>query len=176
MSMDYAAELRAHYAAVRVRVAAPAVASPVVAAPLCLPAPEPPKTPANLAEARRGEIAAKRKPLSPSTEAEPETVASLPKKVFVREVQAVVAAFYGISVAAMISARRMRELVRPRHIAMYLASETTGQSLPAIGRLFGGRDHTTVLHAVRKIERQIAASAELAAEIEALRFEIDGLP
>lgn len=68
-----------------------------------------------------------------------------------RRIQRVVAAQYKVSVNDILSARRSAEVVRPRQIAMYLCKTLTTRSLPEIGRRFGGRDHTTVLHAVRKI-------------------------
>lgn len=67
--------------------------------------------------------------------------------------------------ADMLSARRTKDVVRPRQIAMYLAKMLTPKSLPEIGRGFGGRDHTTILHAVRKIARLVEEDAELAADI-----------
>jgi chromosomal replication initiator protein len=73
----------------------------------------------------------------------------------VENIQKTVADYYKIKVADMYSKKRPASIARPRQIAMYLAKELTQKSLPEIGELFGGRDHTTVLHAVRKI----AASA-----------------
>ena len=74
----------------------------------------------------------------------------------VENIQKTVADYYKIKVADMYSKKRPASIARPRQIAMYLAKELTQKSLPEIGELFGGRDHTTVLHAVRKIggERQ----------------------
>ena len=67
------------------------------------------------------------------------------------------------------SSRRTANVVRPRQIAMYLAKTLTLRSLPEIGRRFGGRDHTTVLHAVRKIEGLVGNDAVLAEEVEILK-------
>ncbi len=67
------------------------------------------------------------------------------------------------------SNRRTRVIVKPRQVAMYLSKTMTPRSFPEIGRRFGGRDHTTVLHAVRKIEEMIAADQKLSHEIELLR-------
>ncbi len=75
-----------------------------------------------------------------------------PRRVRIEEIQRVVARHYNVSKADLLSSRRTRTIVRPRQIAMYLAKMLTPRSLPEIGRRFGGRDHTTVLHAVRKIE------------------------
>ena len=80
----------------------------------------------------------------------------------------IVARHYNVSKADLLSSRRTRTIVRPRQIAMYLAKVLTPRSLPEIGRRFGGRDHTTVLHAVRKIEGLIGDKT-LADEIELLK-------
>lgn len=61
--------------------------------------------------------------------------------------------YFGVSVNDVVSARRTKDVVNPRHVAMFLCKELTPYSLPAIGRAFGGRDHTTVLHALRRINR-----------------------
>ncbi len=74
------------------------------------------------------------------------------RKVTVEEIQRKVAEFFGLKVADLHSPRRARNIARPRQIAMYLAKQLTTRSLPDIGRRFGNRDHTTVMHAVRKIE------------------------
>jgi chromosomal replication initiator protein len=71
-----------------------------------------------------------------------------------------------------LSSRRTANVVRPRQVAMYLAKILTLRSLPEIGRRFGGRDHTTVLHAVRKIEALAANDSALADEIEALKRQL----
>jgi chromosomal replication initiator protein len=73
------------------------------------------------------------------------------RQISVENIQKTVADFFNIKVADMYSKRRPANIARPRQIAMYLAKELTQKSLPEIGELFGGRDHTTVLHAVRKI-------------------------
>src|SRR6185369_2400178 len=73
----------------------------------------------------------------------------------VGEIQREVAAFFRIPAAEMVSQRRGRVVARPRQVAMYLAKQLTPKSLPNIGRLFGNRDHTTVIHAVRTVERLI---------------------
>ncbi len=80
----------------------------------------------------------------------------------------IVAAHYGVEHLDMISIRRDRPYPRYRQIAMYLAHELTGRSLPEIGRAFGGRSHTTVLHSVRKIKALIQADEALRDEIAAL--------
>jgi chromosomal replication initiator protein len=71
-----------------------------------------------------------------------------------------------------LSSRRTANVVRPRQVAMYLAKTMTLRSLPEIGRRFGGRDHTTVLHAVRKIEGLVGSDASLAEEVEILKRQL----
>ncbi len=96
-----------------------------------------------------------------------------PRRVRIEDIQRVVSRHYNVSKADLLSARRTRTIVRPRQIAMYLAKMLTPRSLPEIGRRFGGRDHTTVLHAVRKIEGMIEGDKVLADEIELLKRMID---
>jgi len=96
-----------------------------------------------------------------------------PRRVRIEDIQRVVSRHYNVSKADLLSARRTRTIVRPRQIAMYLAKILTPRSLPEIGRRFGGRDHTTVLHAVRKIEGMIEGDKALADEIELLKRMID---
>jgi chromosomal replication initiator protein len=92
-----------------------------------------------------------------------------PKRVKIEDIQRVVARQYNVSRADLLSSRRTANVVRPRQIAMYLAKTLTLRSLPEIGRRFGGRDHTTVLHAVRKIENLVGNDTTLAEEIELLK-------
>ena len=77
-----------------------------------------------------------------------------------------------MSRADLLSSRRTANVVRPRQVAMYLAKILTLRSLPEIGRRFGGRDHTTVLHAVRKIESLAGNDSAFAEEIEALKRQL----
>ncbi len=83
------------------------------------------------------------------------------KKLTIDEIQRKVAEYYVLKMADLLSARRAREVARPRQVAMYLAKKLTPRSLPEIGRRFGGRDHTTVMHAVKRIEELRAADSEL---------------
>jgi chromosomal replication initiator protein len=92
-----------------------------------------------------------------------------PRRVKIEDIQRVVARQYNVSRADLLSSRRTANVVRPRQIAMYLAKALTLRSLPEIGRRFGGRDHTTVLHAVRKIETLASNDSALAEEIELLK-------
>lgn len=87
----------------------------------------------------------------------------------VAEIQREVADLFVISVSEIKSDRRARHIVRPRQIAMYLSRELTPKSLPEIGRRFGDRDHTTVIHAIRTIERLITCDGEIAEAVATLR-------
>jgi len=89
-------------------------------------------------------------------------------------VQRVVASHYFMQVRDLLSRRRTKEVVLPRQIAMYLTKMMTLHSLPEIGRRFGGKDHTTVLHAIRKLDAKVANDEAFAAEIEGLRMRIMG--
>jgi chromosomal replication initiator protein len=89
--------------------------------------------------------------------------------VTIEEIQKRVAEHYSIRLADMHSPRRARAVARPRQVAMYLAKQLTSRSLPEIGRKFGGRDHTTVMHAVRKIEELRASDQSFSEDIELLR-------
>jgi chromosomal replication initiator protein len=92
-----------------------------------------------------------------------------PKRVKIEEIQRIVARHYQVSRADILSSRRTQTVVRPRQIAMYLAKQLTLRSLPEIGRRFGGRDHTTVLHAVRKIDELVKGNQTLADEVDLLK-------
>ncbi|WCR55581.1 chromosomal replication initiator protein DnaA [Bartonella clarridgeiae] len=91
------------------------------------------------------------------------------KRIRIEEIQRTVARHYNISRQDLLSNRRTRTVVKPRQVAMYLAKVLTPRSLPEIGRRFGGRDHTTVLHAVRKIEDLVCDDQTLAKELELLK-------
>lgn len=92
-----------------------------------------------------------------------------PKRVRIEDIQRIVARHYNVSKTELLSNRRTRTIVKPRQVAMYLSKVLTPRSLPEIGRRFGGRDHTTVLHAVRKIEGLTGGDNTLAQEIELLK-------
>ncbi len=92
-----------------------------------------------------------------------------PKRVKIEDIQKLVATHYNVSRADILSSRRTANVVRPRQIAMYLSKVLTLRSLPEIGRRFGGRDHTTVLHAVRKIEGLTGSDRVLSDEVELLK-------
>ncbi len=90
------------------------------------------------------------------------------KRITVDEIQKAVADHFGLKQADLLNERRTRAVARPRHVAMYLAKQLTTRSYPDIGRRFGGRDHTTVLHAVRRIEALKVQEPGLLADIETL--------
>lgn len=92
-----------------------------------------------------------------------------PKRVRVDDILRIVAKHYNVTRADILSQRRTANVVKPRQIAMYLAKTLTLRSLPEIGRRFGGRDHTTVLHAVRKIEGLVGSDRAMADEVETLK-------
>jgi chromosomal replication initiator protein len=92
-----------------------------------------------------------------------------PKRIKIEDIQKLVATHFNVSRADILSSRRTANVVRPRQIAMYLSKALTLRSLPEIGRRFGGRDHTTVLHAVRKIDALAAKDGALSEEIELLK-------
>jgi hypothetical protein len=94
---------------------------------------------------------------------------SPPKRLSIEEIQTAVARHCKVAHPDLISARRTADIVRPRQIAMFLAKNLTPNSLPVIGRKFGGRDHTTVLHAVRRIEALRTHDKNLAGDLDAIR-------
>jgi len=91
------------------------------------------------------------------------------RRVRIEDIQRIVARHYNVSKTELLSNRRTRTIVKPRQVAMYLSKVMTPRSLPEIGRRFGGRDHTTVLHAVRKIETLTTSDNTLAQELELLK-------
>ena len=91
------------------------------------------------------------------------------RRVTIDEIQRRVAEYFNVRMGDMLSARRARSVARPRQIAMYLSKQLTTRSLPEIGRKFGGRDHTTVIHAVRKIEQLREEDAALDEDVDLLR-------
>jgi len=91
------------------------------------------------------------------------------RRVTIEEIQRKVAEHYNIRLADMIGPKRVRTLARPRQVAMYLSKELTSRSLPEIGRRFGGRDHTTIIHGVRKVEELMSGDPQLAEDLRLLR-------
>jgi chromosomal replication initiator protein len=94
------------------------------------------------------------------------------RRVTIEEIQKAVVEHYSIRMADMTSARRSRAVARPRQMAMYLAKHLTPRSLPEIGKKFGGRDHTTVMHAVRQIEKLTAEDRAIADDLDSLRRKL----
>lgn len=98
----------------------------------------------------------------------PREIRSIP----IRSIIGAVASDYNVPVIDVLSHRRTAGVVRPRQVGMYLAKKLTTRSLPEIGRMFGGKDHTTVLHAVRKVEKLMAADPDLVALVERLEARV----
>jgi chromosomal replication initiator protein len=96
------------------------------------------------------------------------------RRVTIDEIQRRVAEHFNMKMAEMTSSRRARIVARPRQVAMYLAKQLTQRSLPEIGRKFGGRDHTTVMHAVRKIEELMVSDRALAEDVDLLHRMLGG--
>jgi chromosomal replication initiator protein len=92
-----------------------------------------------------------------------------PKRIKIDDILKLVTKHYGISRNDILSQRRHRSIVWPRQIGMYLSKKLTSRSLPEIGRRFGGRDHTTVLHAIRKIEKELTDNTQLKDELDDLK-------
>jgi chromosomal replication initiator protein len=96
------------------------------------------------------------------------------RRVTIEEIQKRVAQHFNIRTSDMHSARRARSVARPRQVAMYLAKQLTARSLPEIGRKFGGRDHTTVMHAVKKVDELREHDPSFAEDVELLRRMLEG--
>jgi chromosomal replication initiator protein len=96
------------------------------------------------------------------------------RKVTIEEIQKQVAEHFNVRISDMHSARRARSVARPRQVAMYLAKQLTSRSLPEIGRKFGGRDHTTVMHAVKKVDELRDHDTVFAEDVELLRRMLEG--
>jgi chromosomal replication initiator protein len=92
-----------------------------------------------------------------------------PRRIKIEDILRIISRHFGVSKGDLLSQRRHRSVVWPRQIGMYLAKQLTHRSLPEIGRRFGNRDHTTVLHAIRKIEGVIAGDTGLRDEIDELK-------
>ena len=96
-------------------------------------------------------------------------------KITIEEIQRQVAQYFNIRLADMLSPRRARTVARPRQIAMYLSKQLTTRSLPEIGRKFGGRDHTTVIHAVRRIDELCKEDSSMEEDVDLLRRTLEGM-
>ncbi len=95
------------------------------------------------------------------------------RKITVEEIQRRVSEHYNIRLSDMIGPKRLRSYARPRQVAMYLCKQLTSRSLPEIGRRFGGRDHTTVMHGVRRIEELKQQDGQIAEDLELLRRSLE---
>ena len=95
------------------------------------------------------------------------------RKISIEEIQRKVSDHYNIRLSDMIGPKRVRNFARPRQVAMYLCKQMTSRSLPEIGRCFGGRDHTTVMHGVRRIEELRAQDGQIAEDLELLRRTLE---
>jgi len=95
------------------------------------------------------------------------------RKITVEEIQRKVSEHYNIRLSDMIGPKRLRSYARPRQVAMYLCKQLTTRSLPEIGRRFGGRDHTTVMHGVKRIEELKGQDSQIADDIELLRRALE---
>ena len=96
------------------------------------------------------------------------------RKLTIEEIQRKVAEHYNVRLSDLIGPKRLRTIARPRQVAMYLAKQLTSRSLPEIGRRFGGRDHTTIMHGVRKIEELAATDSQLADDLQLLKRLLQG--
>ena len=96
------------------------------------------------------------------------------RKISIEEIQRQVSDHYNIRLGDMIGPKRLRSFARPRQVAMYLCKHMTRRSLPEIGRRFGGRDHTTVMHGVKRIEELRHTDAQIAEDLEMLRRSLEG--
>jgi chromosomal replication initiator protein len=96
------------------------------------------------------------------------------RKLTIEEIQRKVAEHYNIRLADMIGPKRLRNIARPRQVAMYLAKQLTLRSLPEIGRRFGGRDHTTIMHGVKRIEELMSTDSQLSDDVTLLRRLLQG--
>jgi chromosomal replication initiator protein len=106
--------------------------------------------------------------LSVGTDMPSEILEVSPRRVMVAEIRRAICDFYGLSLDELLSDRRSRPYARPRQIGMWLSCKLTGNSLPAIGRRFGNRDHTTVLYARRTIDALMTTDADVAHDVRLL--------
>jgi len=96
------------------------------------------------------------------------------RRLTIDEIQKACAAHFKIDLSEMKSKRRARAVARPRQVAMYISKKMTPRSLPEIGRTFGGRDHSTVIHAVRTIEKLRESHPDMDADVRALMRQLEG--
>jgi len=94
------------------------------------------------------------------------------RKVTIEEIQRKVAEHFSIRISDIVGPRRVRNIARPRQVAMYLAKNMTSRSLPEIGRRFGGRDHTTVMHGVKRIEELCVSDQQISDDVDILKRQL----
>lgn len=158
-----AAEIMAGYAAARARLQAGRVVKEVQRP---APKPEEPRPPAR----RVPPLALLLALANPATPARNLRITS-------EQIKRAVASAYGVSVTDIDAERRHKAIVRPRHVAIYLATKLTTASLPEVGHRFGGRDHTTVINAVRRVEALLQTDEGVRAQVEALTASLEaGVP
>jgi chromosomal replication initiator protein len=112
--------------------------------------------------------------LDAATDILSDVLRSYERRITIDEIQRKVAEHFTLRLQDMHSARRSRNVARPRQVAMYLCKKLTPRSLPEIGRKFGGRDHTTVMHAVRKIEELVGEDVAFADEVKVITRKLKG--
>ncbi len=105
-----------------------------------------------------------------------DTLRATGRRITIEEIQRQVAEYYNMKLTEMVSNRRSRAIARPRQVAMFLAKQLTTRSLPEIGRRFGGRDHTTVIHAIRRVEELCQTDHGIAEDVDLLRRRIEDEP
>ena len=122
----------------------------------------------------QSDMSGKTTTLDAATDILSDVLRSYERRITIDEIQRKVAEHYTLRLSDMHSARRSRNVARPRQIAMYLCKKLTPRSLPEIGRKFGGRDHTTVMHAVRKIEEMVGEDISFADEVKLITRKLKG--
>lgn len=120
------------------------------------------------------EVANQEISLNATTDVLQDLLRSHDRRITIDEIQRKVVEHYSLRMQDMHSARRARAVARPRQVAMYLSKQLTPRSLPEIGRKFGGRDHTTIMHAVRKIEELMEQDHQIAGDVDVLRRALTG--
>jgi hypothetical protein len=132
----------------------------------------PPDSPTLDLEGLMAHVASLAVQCSPVTDRLRCTAAVKASSASIRAIMETVATYYRVTCLDIMSDRRTQDIVKPRHVAMYLCCELTHRSMPAIGRAFGDRDHTTVLHARTKMAKVAEVDADLAADLKMLRYAI----
>lgn len=116
-----------------------------------------------------GNLVGRRLDMALTQESLKDILKSSDKQVTIDEIQRTVSEHYNIRISELIGPKRSRVFARPRQVAMYLAKEMTQRSLPEIGRKFGKRDHTTIMHGIRRIEELRQSDRQIAEDLDMLR-------